>query len=92
MDFEYDKILNLEKEINSLSHELKPNQKCNENYDDASDNDIHLMKKQIIELLVDKEKLTKKCGDLVYDSSHLNFKNPNTFHTESRNERIEGEK
>ena len=65
MNCEYDKIISLQKEINSLNNELKPNQQRIKNDDGSSNNNVQFMKKQIVELLVDKEKLTTKCRNLV---------------------------
>eukprot|EP01083_Nonionella_stella_P005950 17178_1 len=62
LQFEYDQIINIEKEIITLKNEMEtePNTKHSE----TIENEVNFMKKQIVDLLIDKEKAIKRCNEM----------------------------
>jgi len=74
LSFEYDDIVNLQKDIITLKNELDVDQQYRK-VNDCIDDDIHFMKKQIVELLMEKEKMNKKCNDMKDEIEELKEKN-----------------
>ena len=68
--FQYHKIVDLQKEIESLKCELQQNKdipdgQSEENEDSSMKHEMSFLKQQVVELMMEKQKLLKKCNDLV---------------------------